>query len=223
MCRRRAAGDGLRRVKGVMADRVRGLFPIAMAVGLLSLIYMELALNVRFHWFIAGHGVVPIRVQLVPPVGFVAWACYFAAGGNPLAFRKVVVACIVGATAGMATMVLAVKTAGLSDYWGIGMWIAILAALLVCSVFLGDWYFVPATFGAFACVVFWWIMNGVQGLEPVEQKQSVADVASSGISDILARPYSVVYLSVLATLFLGCIFGALSTRLAALFRPKRLT
>ena len=206
-----------------MADRVRGLFPIAMAVGLLSLIYMELALNVRFHWFIAGHGVVPIRVQLVPPVGFVAWACYFAAGGNPLAFRKVVVACIVGATAGMATMVLAVKTAGLSDYRGIGLWIAILAALLVCSVFLGDWYFVPATFGAFACVVFWWIMTGVQGLEPVEQKQSVADVASSGISDILARPYSIVYVSVLATLFLGCIFGALSTRLAALFRSKRLT
>lgn len=207
----------------MMADRVRGLFPIAMAVGLLSLIYMELALNVRFHWFIAGHGVVPIRVQLVPPVGFVAWACYFAAGGNPLAFRKVVVACIVGATAGMATMVLAVKTAGLSDYRGIGLWIAILAALLVCSVFLGDWYFVPATFGAFACVVFWWIMTGVQGLEPVEQKQSVADVASSGISDILARPYSIVYVSVLATLFLGCIFGALSTRLAALFRSKRLT
>ncbi len=206
-----------------MADRVRGLFPIAMAVGLLSLIYMELALNVRFHWFIAGHGVVPIRVQLVPPVGFVAWACYFAAGGNPLAFRKVVVACIVGATAGMATMVLAVKTAGLSDYRGIGLWIAILAALLVCSVFLGDWYFVPATFGAFACVVFWWIMTGVQGLEPVEQKQSVADFASSGISDILARPYSIVYVSVLATLFLGCIFGALSTRLAALFRSKRLT
>jgi hypothetical protein len=206
-----------------MADRVRGLFPIAMAVGLLALIYMELVLNVRFHWFIAGHGVVPIRVQLVPPVGFVAWASYFAAGGNMLAFRKVVVACIVGATAGMATMVLAVKTAGLSDYWGISLWIVILAALLVASVFLGDWYFVPATFGAFACVVFWWIMTGVQGLEPVENKQSVADVASGGISDVLARPYSVVYFTVLATLVLGCIFGALSTRLASLFRSKLLT
>ncbi len=222
MCRR-AEFDGPRRVEGVMADRVKGLFPIAMAVGLLSLIYMELALNVRFHWFIASHGVVPIRVQLVPPVGFVAWACYFAAGGNLLAFRKVAVACIVGATAGMATMVLAVKTAGLSDYWGIGWWIAILAALLVASIFLGDWYFVPATFGAFACVVFWWIMTGVQGLEAVEHQHSVADVASSGISDTLARPYSVVYFTVLATLFLGCIFGALSTRLAAVFRTKRLT
>jgi hypothetical protein len=202
----------------MMADRVKGLFPIAMAVGLLSLIYLELALNVRFHWFLSGHGVVPIRVQLVPPAGFVAWASYFAAGGNLLAFRKVAVACAVGATAGMATMVLAVKTAGMADYWGIGLWVVILAALLVASVFLGDWYFVPATFGAFACVVFWWILNGVQGLEQVETNRSVADVASTGVADLLSRPYSVVYLSVLTTLLVGCVLGELSSRLAAAFR-----
>jgi hypothetical protein len=205
-----------------MADRVKGLFPIAMAVGLLSLIYLELALNVRFHWFIAGHGVVPIRLQLVPPAGFVAWAAYFAAGGNLLAFRKVAVACAVGATAGMATMVLAVKTAGIADLWGIGLWVVILAGLLLASVFLGDWYFVPATFGAFACVVFWWILTGVQGLEQVETQRSVADVATTGIGDMLSRPYSVVYFSVLATLILGCVFGELSSRLAAAFRRKLL-
>ncbi len=38
-----------------------------------------------------------------------------------------------------------------------------LAAVLVLLAGLGDWYFIPATFGAFASVVFWWLATGLDG------------------------------------------------------------
>ena len=148
-----------------MAERMKGLLPLAAAVGILAFVWTWVALNFSFHWMTdgdLGNGLdLPSNFQLMVPAAFVSWAMYFAAGGDNAAARKVAIANVFGAVGALAVMWLAPALADLPDFWGIALGVGVFGALLVLLGGLGDWYFIPATFGAFASVFFWWIATGL--------------------------------------------------------------
>ena len=69
-----------------MAERMKGLLPLAAAVGILAFVWTWVALNFSFHWLTdgdLGNGLdLPSNFQLMVPAAFVSWAMYFAAGGG---------------------------------------------------------------------------------------------------------------------------------------------
>jgi hypothetical protein len=213
---------------------MKGLVPLALAIAVLAFLYVEFALNFTFHWMTdgdLGNGLaLPANFHLVVPAAFVAWGMFFAAGGDNVAFKKVGIANVFGVGAALLMIVLAVATAGLPDFWGISLWVGITAGILVLLAALGDWYFIPATFGAFASVVFWWLATGLDGWAPNgggvgNSVQALADPASAGagaFGGVLSTPYIWVSVNVLVTLTIGVLLGAASVRLAAAFTlPKR--
>ena len=128
---------------------------------------MEFALNFSFHWLSSGdlgNGLaLPESLHMVVPAAFVAWGLFFAAGADNTALRKVSIANVFGVAAALLMIALAASTAGLPDFWGISLWVGVAAGVLVLLAGLGDWYFIPATFGAFASCVFWWLATGLDG------------------------------------------------------------
>jgi hypothetical protein len=77
----------------VMAERMKGLLPLATAVALVAFVYVEVTLNFTFHWVTdgdLGNGLsLPASFHFVVPAGFVAWAMFFALGGDREAIRRV--------------------------------------------------------------------------------------------------------------------------------------
>ena len=215
-----------------MAARVKGLVPLALAIGVLAFFYVEFALNFSFHWVSAGdlgNGLaLPSSFHIVVPAAFVSWGMFFAAGGDRAAFSKVSIACVFGAGAALITMALVSATAGLPDFWGISLWVAVLAGALVLLGGLGDWYFIPATFGAFACCVFWWLATGLDGWADNgggvgNSVKALGDPATAGagaFGGVLSTPYVWVCISVLATLIIGSLLGLASAWLSAAITPK---
>ena len=215
-----------------MAERMKGLLPLAAAVGILSILWTWVALNFTFHWVSdgdLGNGLaLPASFHLIVPAAFVSWAMYFAAGGDDTAARKVALANVFGAAGALVVMFGAGEIAALPDFWAIALLVGVLAGLLVVLGALGDWYFIPATFGAFASVFFWWIATGLDKWAPggggaANTVQSLGDPATAGagaFGGVISTPYGWVFVSVLATLTIGVGLGMLSTRLAALLTPK---
>jgi hypothetical protein len=216
-----------------MAARMKGLVPLALAIGVLAFVYVEVALNFTFHWVTdgdLGNGLaLPKNFHLVVPAAFVSWGMFFAAGGDNAAFKKVSIANVFGATAALIMIILANASAGLPDFWGISLWVAIMAAVLVVLAALGDWYFIPATFGAFASVVFWWLATGLDGWAPagggvgnsVKALGAPATAGAGAFGGVLSTPYGWVFVDVLVTLTIGCLLGAASTRLSSAITPKK--
>jgi hypothetical protein len=215
-----------------MAERMKGLLPLAAAVGILAFVWTWVALNFSFHWITdgdLGNGLdLPSNFQLMVPAAFVSWAMYFAAGGDGAAARKVVVANVFGAVAALVVMWLSPAIADLPDFWGIALGVGVLAAVLVAFGGLGDWFFIPGTFGAFASVFFWWIATGLDNWAPggggvgntVKALGHPATAGAGAFGGVISTPYGWVFVSVLVTLTLGVGLGMLSTRLAALLTPK---
>ena len=215
-----------------MAGRMKGLLPLALAIGVLAFLWVEFALNFTFHWVTdgdLGNGLaLPGNFHLVVPAAFVAWGFFFAAGGDGAAFKKVAIANVFGATTALIMMLLASETAGLPDFWGISLWVAIMAALLVALAGLGDWYYIPATFGAFASVVFWWLATGLDGWADKgggvgNSLKALGDPATAGagaFGGVLSTPYGWVFVNVLVTLTIGSLLGIASAKLAAAITPK---
>jgi hypothetical protein len=93
---------------------------------------------------------------------------------------------------------------------------------------LGDWYFIPATFGAFASVVFWWLATGLDGwadkgggVGNSVQALAAPETAGAGaFGGVLSTPYAWVFVNVLVTLTIGVLLGAASARLSSVFTPK---
>lgn len=216
-----------------MADRMKGLLPLAAAVGVLAIVWTWVALNFTFHWVTdgdLGNGLeLPANFHLIVPAAFVAWAMYFAAGGDNEAARKVAIANVFGAAGALAVMWGSGKIADLPDFWAIALLVGIFAALLVVLGGLGEWFFIPATFGAFASVFFWWIATGLDGWAPGgggtgNSVAALGDPATAGagaFGGVISTPNGWVFVSVLACLTIGVGLGMLSTRLAALLTPKQ--
>jgi hypothetical protein len=212
---------------------MKGLLPLAVAIAILAFIYVEVALNFTFHWATdgdLGNGLaLPKNFHLVAPAAFVAWGMFFAAGGDNAALTKVGLGNVFGAVAALIMIILASATAGLPDFWGISLWVAVMAMVLVLLGALGDWYFIPATFAAFASVVFWWIATGLDGWadkgggvgNSVKALGSPATAGAGAFGGVISTPYGWVFVNVLVTLTIGALLGLASAKLSAVaVRPR---
>ena len=215
-----------------MAERVKGLLPLAASVGILAFLWTWVALNFTFHWVTngdLGNGLdLPASFHLILPAAFVSWAMYFAAGGDNAAAGKVALANVFGAVAALIVMWGGSELAGLPDFWGLAVGVGLFAGVLVAMGALGDWFFIPGTFGAFASVFFWWIATGLDKWAPSgggvgNSVQALGDPATAGagaFGGVISTPYGWVFLNILVTLTIGVALGMLSTRLAAALTPK---
>ena len=218
-----------------MAARMKGFAPLALVIGVLAFLYVEFALNFSFHWVTdgdLGNGLeLPKNFHLVVPAAFVAWGMFFAAGGDNAAFTKVSIANVFGAVAALIMIILASASADLPDFWGISLWVAITAAGLVVLAGLGDWYYIPATFGAFASVVFWWLATGADGWAEDgggvgNSLDALGDPATAGLGafgGVLSTPYGWVFVNILVTLMIGTVLGIASAKISAAITPKEKT
>jgi hypothetical protein len=217
---------------GSMAERMKGLVPLALTIAVLAFLYVEVALNFTFHWVTdgdLGNGLaLPKNFHLVAPAAFVAWGMFFAAGGDSAAFTKVAVSNVFGAAAALLMSILASATADLPDFWGISLWVGVMAAVLVLLGALGDSYFIPATFAAFACVVFWWIATGLDGWaekgggvgNSLKALGAPATAGAGAFGGVLSTPYTWVFIDILVTLTIGALLGLGSAKISAAVGPK---
>jgi Protein of unknown function (DUF1097) len=215
-----------------MAERIKGLLPLAVAVGILAFLWTWFALNFSFHWVTSGdlgNGLeLPASFHVILPAAFVSWAMFFAAGADDAAVQKVALANVVGVLAALLVMIGASALADLPDFWAIALGVGIAATVLVALGGLGDWYFIPGTFAAFASVFFWWIATGLDKWAPgggggENTVAALGDPATAGagaFGGVLSTPYGWVAVNIFVTLMIGVLLGALSTRLAALLTPK---
>lgn len=214
-----------------MLDRLKASVPLALVIGVLALAWTWFALNFTFHWVTdgdLGNGLaLPSNFHLVVPAAFISWGFFFAAGADTGAFVKVTVGSVVGGLAGLGAMLASSATAPLPDFWAIAVFVGVFAVLLVLMSALGDWHYVPATFGAFASVFFWWTATGLDTWAPGgggtgNSVESLADVATAGagaFGGVISTPLEMVWVNVSVSLLAGCVLGLLSVRLTALVSP----
>lgn len=216
-----------------MSERLKATLPLAIAVGILAFIWLEISLNFTFHWVTAGdlgNGLsLPANFHLVAPAAFISWAMFFAAGADRAAAGKVALASTIGAVGGLLLGLVAPKVADLPDFYGIAVTAAVIAVLVVLASSAGDFYFTPAVFGGFAAVVFWWIATGLDGWAPTGGGvgNSVAalgkpETAGTGaFSGVISTPVEWVFVSVAASLLAGVLLGQASIKLAAILTARR--
>jgi hypothetical protein len=214
-----------------MTARLKSSLPLALVIGVLAFAWCEVALNFTFHWVTdgdLGNGLaLPSNFHLVVPAAFVAWGFFFAAGADNGAFGKVVAASLTGGLAALGAMAGASWTADLPDFWGIALWVGIFAIVLVLVGASGDWHYVPATFGAFASVFFWWTATGLDywaadGGGVGNSLKSLADPTTAGagaFGGVISTPFVYVWLDITVSLLCGCVLGLLSVKLTALVTP----
>jgi hypothetical protein len=214
-----------------MIERLKGSLPLALVIGVLAFAWCEVALNFTFHWVTdgdLGNGLaLPSSFHLVVPAAFVSWGFFFAAGADNGAFGKVVAASVTGGLAALGAMAGASMTADLPDFWGIALWVGIFAVVLVLIGAFGDWHYVPATFGAFASVFFWWTATGLDywaadGGGIGNSVKALADPATAGagaFGGVISTPFVFVWLNITVSLLCGCVLGLVSVRLTALVTP----
>lgn len=215
-----------------MTERIKGTIPLALVIGVLAFLWCEFALNFTFHWVtngdLGGGLALPASFHLVVPAAFVAWGFFFAAGADVAAFRKVVFASVTGGLAALVAMWLAATFAEAPDFWGIALAVGILAIVLVVMSALGDWHYVPATFGAFASVFFWWTATGLDKWSPggggassgPESLKEPTTAGTGAFGGVLSTPYVWVWASVTVSLLAGCVLGIVSVKLTALVTPE---
>ena len=214
-----------------MSARLKSSLPLALVIGVLAFLWCELALNFTFHWVTdgdLGNGLaLPSNFHLVVPAAFVSWGFFFAAGADIGAFRKVVIGSVTGGLAALAAIAGASKTADLPDFWGIALWVGILAIVLVLLSAAGDWHYVPATFGAFASVFFWWTATGLDYWAPkgggvgnsLQALKNPATAGAGAFGGVISTPFTFVWLNITVSLLCGCVLGLLSVKLTAMVTP----
>ncbi len=213
-----------------MGARAKGIFPLALVVGVLSYLWTWFSLNFTFHWVtvsgtdLPGAVGVPQNFHLILPVAFITWGLFFAAGGDNAAFGKIFLAALFGTVAALITIPLAYQTADFPDFWGISIWVGVFAFVLVMILIAGDWYYVAGTFPCFAAVFLWWIATGLDGWAPLG-----ADALNGGaggatglgaFGGLVSTPWGWVWFNTFVTLVCGLILGIASGKLAALLTPK---
>jgi hypothetical protein len=209
-----------------MLQRVKGVLPLSAAIALLAFAWVEVSLNFTFHWVSSGDlGIglsLPSNFQLVTPAAFISWAVFFAAGADTPALKKTAVSSVVGATAALALMLVSPHVAGLPDFWGIALVLAVLVFVAVVLTVVGDWYYVPGVFVAFAAVVFWWFATGLDGWaengggigNSVAALGKPETAGAGAFGGVISTPAEWVYISSLASLMCGGFLGVASVKLS---------
>ena len=216
-----------------MAEKMKNTAPLALAVGVLAFLYVELTANFTFHWVTEGNlgnGLaLPADFHLVIPAGFISWGLFFALGADVKAFRSVSLNCLIGSAAAMILFIFVAVVKGLPDFWSISLGVGLLAFLLITLSGGLAWINVPVVFGAFAANVMWWIATGLDGWakhgggtgKSLAALAKPATAGTGAFGGVLSTPYGWVAVDVAATLLLGAVFGMLSVRLAGMMTPTR--
>lgn len=216
-----------------MTTRVRAAVPLALVIAVLAFLWVEFSLNFTFHWVTSGdlgNGLsLPSNFHLIVTAGFVAWGFFFAAGADMAAFQKVAIASVFGTVGALFVMWLGPVFADLPDFWGISLVVAIAALVLVLLTAVGDWFYVPAVFGAFASTLFWWIATGLDGWaeggggvgNSVAALGKPETAGTGAFGGIISTPYGWVFIDILVSLLCGCVLGLLSVRLTGMVTRAR--
>ncbi len=214
-----------------MISRAKAAAPLALVIAVLAFVWVEFSLNFTFHWVTDGDlGIglsLPSSFHLIVPAAFVSWGLFFAAGADMAALTKVLAASVIGSVGALVVMALAPKIADLPDFWGISLVVAVVAFLLVLLSVIGDWYYVPGIFGAFASTIFWWIATGLDNWAPSgggvgNSVKALGDPATAGagaFGGVLSTPFGWVWVDTLASLLIGCALGFVSVKLAGILAP----
>jgi hypothetical protein len=133
-----------------MTERLKGVYLLAIVIGVLAFLYTEFTLNFTFHWVTDGDlGIgleLPANFHLIAPAGFVSWGFYFAAGGDLDAVKKVAVSSVAGSVAALIVMAVGPEFADNPDFWGISLMVGITALAAVLSTPYGwVWFNILAT------------------------------------------------------------------------------
>jgi uncharacterized protein DUF1097 len=215
-----------------MSARVKAAAPLALVIAVLAFLWVEFALNFTFHWVTdgdLGNGLsLPSNFHLIVPAAFVSWGFFFAAGADTAAVQKIAAATVIGTVGALVVMALGPQLADLPDFWGISLVVGLAALVIVLGSAAGDWYYVPAIFGAFACTIFWWITTGLDGWaangggigNSVAALLLPATAGSGAFSGVLSTPYGWVWVNTLVSLLCGCALGFLSVKLAGLITGR---
>ena len=133
-----------------MTERLKAAAPLAISVGILAAVWLEISLNFSFHWITEGNlgnGLaLPANFTVVAPAALVSWSMFLAAGADRAAAGKVALASTVGAVGAFLPGLIAPKIAGLPDFYGIALTAGVIAALAVLAAAFSDYYYIPAVF-----------------------------------------------------------------------------
>jgi hypothetical protein len=84
-----------------MIERLKATVPLAISVGILAVVWLEVSLNFTFHWITEGdlgNGLaLPANFTLVAPAALISWSLFFAAGADRTAAGKVALSSTIGA------------------------------------------------------------------------------------------------------------------------------
>jgi hypothetical protein len=217
-----------------MSERLKKTGPLAISIGVIAFLWSEFTLNFNLHWFTVADGIfgkfgLPEKFQLVLPATFVTWGLYFALGANRAALRKTMIACTTGTIGAIVIMTLGPSLAGLPNFWGVALAIALVGAgLELLSTLSADGYLAAAP--AFVCaasVLFWWFATGldhyvpggagphtVEALGLALTKHPLA-AGTGALGGLLSTPWTWVALSSFVSLLCGPVLGVVSRALAA--------
>ena len=223
-----------------MSERLKRTGPLAISIGVIAFLWSEFTLNFNLHWFTVADGIfgkfgLPEKFQLVLPATFVTWGLYYALGADRAALRKTLIACTTGTLGAIVIMTLGPSLAGLPNFWGVALAIALVGAGLELVSTLSDDGSLAAA-PAFICaasVLFWWFVTGLDNYVPggagphtvaalglALTKHPLA-AGTGALGGLLSTPWSWVALSSFVSLICGPVLGAISRVLAA--APARVT
>jgi hypothetical protein len=214
-----------------MGAKLKATTPLALSIGVLAFIYVEITANFTFHWVTngsLGNGLdLPSNFHLVVPAGFISWGLFFALGANNAALKETAANCLFGCVAALILFVFVDIVKGVPDFWAISLGVGLLAFIIVLFSGAITLINVPVIFGSFAACVLWWIATGLDGWAPngggvgnsVAALAKPATAGTGAFGGVLSTPFTFVALNVFVTLLIGCAFGALSVRFAAVLTP----
>ncbi len=217
-----------------MSTRLKRTGPLAISIGVVAFLWSEFTLNFNLHWFTVADGIfgkfgLPQKFELVLPATFITWGLYFVLGANRAAARKTVIACTTGTIGAIVIMTLGPALAGLPNFWGVALAIAIVGAgLELLSTLSEDGYLAAAP--AFICaasVLFWWFVTGLDNYVPhgagphtlaalgLALTTHPLAAGTGALGGLLSTPWTWVALSTFVSLLCGPLLGIASRMLAA--------
>lgn len=239
-CSMPATPSVLRRKDYCMSDRLKKTGPLALSIAIVAFLWSEFTLNFNLHWFTVADGVfgkfgLPQKFQLVLPATFVTWGLYFALGADRTALRKTAIACTTGTLGAVVIMTLGPSLAGLPNFWGIALAIALVGGGLELLATLSEDGLLSAA-PAFVCaasVLFWWFATGLDNYVPGGKGLHTVAALELGLTKhplaggtgalggLISTPWSWVALSTFVSLLCGPVLGVVSRLIAA--APTRMS